>query len=110
MANFKFRKPLLITLALAVVVPVFIVLFISPIAKYVIEKYGKKYSGREITMDWIYVNPFTGYIHFSNLKIYEPKSDSLLFSTKGLSANFSMHKLLSKTYEISEIVLDEPIG
>jgi len=28
-------------------------------------------------MDWVYVNPFTGYVHFSNLRIYEAKSDSV---------------------------------
>nr|MBA3706593.1 DUF748 domain-containing protein [Bacteroidota bacterium] len=51
-----------------------------------------------------------GYVHFSGLKIYEPKSDSIFFSANGLSANFEMYKLFSKTYEISEIVLDDPKG
>ena len=87
-----------------------IILFISPIIKYLIEKYDVKYTSREITMDWAYVNPFTGYVHLNNLKIYEFKSDSVFISANGLSANFSMLKLLSKNYEISTVTLDHPWG
>jgi len=64
-------------------------------------------------MGWVYVNPFTGYVHISNLKIYESKKlpackkgDSIFFSAKGVSANFAIFKLLSKTIEIS----DQPKG
>ena len=110
MTKLKYKKPLLITIASAVLLVVVVVLFISPITKYLIEKYDEKYCGRQITMDWVYVNPFTGYIHFSDLKIYENKSDSVFFSTKGMSATFSMLILLTKNYEISEIDLNEPKG
>ena len=75
-----------------------------------IEKYDEKYTGRQITMDWVYVNPFTGYIHFKNLRIYELKSDSIFFSASGVSVNFAMLKLLSKTIEITKITLDRPKG
>ena len=61
-------------------------------------------------MDWAYVNPLTGYIHFSNLKIYELKSDSIFFSADGVSANISMLKLFSKTFEISKLTLNHPRG
>jgi len=87
-----------------------VILFISPITKYLIEKYDVKYSGREIKMDWAYVNPFTGSVYFNDLKIYEQNSDSVFFSAKGLDVNLSMLKLLSETYEISSVTLTEPIG
>ncbi len=61
-------------------------------------------------MDWIYVNPFTGYAHIDNLKIHEQNSDSIFFSADGISVNFEMHKLLSKTYEISSVTLNKPIA
>lgn len=85
-----------------------VILFISPISKYLVEKYDEKYAGREITMDWAYVNPFTGYIHFKNFKIYEFKSDTLFFSANDISLNIAMLKLPFKTYEISELSLDDP--
>jgi hypothetical protein len=96
---------------------VIIILFASPIVKYLIEKYDVKYTGRQIKTGMVYVNPFTGYIYIKNLKIYESKipssfniSDSVFFSAKGVSANFAMLKLLFKKIEISEISLNEPIG
>lgn len=85
-----------------------VIVFISPITKYLVEKYDLKYTGRQITMDWAYVNPFTGYVHFDNFKIFEFQSDSVFLSSKGVSANFEMRKLFSKSYEISELTLDKP--
>ncbi len=106
----KHKKLLIISLsALLTMIVVFLLLF-SVIAKWFIEKYDVKFTGREISMDWAYVNPFTGYAHFSNLNIFELESDTIFMSAKGLSVNFSMLKLLSKTYEISELTLEKPIA
>jgi hypothetical protein len=116
-ANTKLKKTILIVIGSIIITVTVVILLISPIAKYLLEKYAEKYTGRHIKMSWIYVNPFTGYVHISNLKIYESKSlpdykkgDSIFFSAKGVSANFAMLKLLSKTIEISEITLDQPKG
>ncbi|HWY13103.1 MAG TPA: DUF748 domain-containing protein [Bacteroidia bacterium] len=108
--SYKKRKAVLICFGFIAALVGIIILCISPLAKYLIEKYDEKYTGRQIEMDWAYVNPFSGYIHFSNVKIFELKSDSVFLSSSGISANFSMRKLFSKTYEIEELVLDEPKG
>ncbi len=116
-ANTKLKKTLIIVISSIIITVTVVILLISPIAKYLLEKYVEKYTGRHIKMSWIYVNPFTGYVHISNLKIYESKSlpaykegDSIFFSADGVSANFALRKLLSKTIEISEITLDKPRG
>jgi uncharacterized protein involved in outer membrane biogenesis len=106
----KLKNTLFILISTIIIIAVVVILFISPITKYLIEKYDEKYTGRQIVMNWAYVNPFTGYIHFSGLKIYESKSDSVFFSANGISLNISMLKLLSKTYEISQCTLDHPLG
>lgn len=106
----KLRKILLIIIGVLLIASVVIILFISPITKYLIEKNDEKYTGRKITMDWAYVNPFTGFVHLKNIKINELKSDSIFFSSNGLSINFSLYKLFSKTYEISELTLEKPRG
>src|SRR5271155_3215277 len=107
-ANTRIKKTILIATGAIIILMVLIIAFISPITKYLIEKNGVKYTGRKITLDWAYVNPFTGYIHFSNFKVYELKSDSVFFSADGISINIAMHKLLSGTYEISEFTLNHP--
>ena len=106
----KLKKTLLIISGTIILLVSLVIIFISPIAKYLIEKYDEKFTGRQITLDWAYVNPFTGYVHLNDLKVYEYKSDSVFFSFKGISANLEMHKLLSKKYEITELTLDHPTG
>ena len=87
---------------------IFVILLISPITKSLIEKYDEQYTGRKITLNWMYVIPFTGYMHISNLKVHEFNSDSLFLSAKSVNINVSLHKLLSKTIELSAIELNEP--
>ena len=94
-----------------------VILMISPITKYLIEKYDEQVLGRQILVDWVYVNPFTGYVHISNLRIYESKDqgnlvnpDTLFFTARGASANFSLFKLFSRTIEIEELTVDRPRG
>jgi len=85
-----------------------VIAFISPITKYAVEKYDEQYTGRQITLDWAYVNPFTGYIHLSGLKVFELDSDSIFISSDGLSINLDIWKLMSRKYELSEIILTRP--
>lgn len=107
--NTKVKKTILTVVLIIAVSVTLVIIFISPIAKYLVEKYDVKYTGREITMDYAYVNPFTGYVYMKNVKINELKSDSVFISSKGLSARFNMFKLFAKTYEISHITLNQPI-
>lgn len=104
------KKVLLILSGTILLLIAGVIIFISPLTKYLVEKYDEKYTGRQIKMDWAYVNPFTGYVHLDDLKIYELNSDSIFFSAKGVSANLQMRKLFSKNYIISELVLDNPKG
>lgn len=106
----KIKKPVLIFTSAIILIAVLFIVFISPASKYFIEKFDEKYTGRQITMDRMYVNPFTGYVYFSNLKIYELKSDSVFFSANSIGSNIAMLKLFNKTYEISNITINHPRG
>jgi hypothetical protein len=110
MAKKGLKKVILSTISVIVIAVVLIIIFISPLTKYLVEKYDEKFLGRKITLDWAYVNPFTGYVHLSNAKVYEPNGDTLFFSAKGIGANLSLHKLFSKTIEINDLILDNPYG
>jgi hypothetical protein len=116
-ANGKLKKTFFIVISSVIIAITVVILFISPITKYLVEKYDEKYTGRQIKTDWIYVNLFTGHVQVTNLKIYESisllaltESDSVFFSAKELSANFSILKMLFKTIEIKELTLDHPKG
>ena len=104
----KLKKTLLIISSILVILGLLVIVFISPITKHLVEKYDEQYTGRQITMDWAYVNPFTGYIHFDNFTVYELNSDSIFLRTEGVNINIAMLKLLTKTYEISALTLNQP--
>lgn len=106
----RLKKSALIIVLTAFVLTVLLLAFISPAARYLVQKYDEKYTGRQIMVEGAYVNPFTGYLHLKNVKIYEYKSDSVFLAIKSLKANFEMWKLFSKTYELSELILDHPRG
>jgi len=108
--NTRLKKIGVITGAILVALFVTVILCISPIAKYLIEKYAVKYTGRRITIDYAYVNPFTGYVYLKNLQIQENESDSVFLSAKGVSAKFSMLKFFNRTCEITELRLDKLNG
>ncbi|HET7819693.1 MAG TPA: DUF748 domain-containing protein, partial [Bacteroidia bacterium] len=108
MTGRNYKKTLVIISVSIVSLIGMIILFISPIIKYLIEKYDTKYIGREVSMDWAYVNPFTGHTYFNDIKIYEYKSDSIFFYADELSINFSINKLFSKIYEINGLTIYRP--
>jgi len=102
------KRTLLVVGTIIIVVPILLVAFASPIAKYVVEKYSVKWTGRQIRMKWAYVNPFTGHVHMEDFKIYEANSDSLFFEAKGVNGDISMRKMLSQTYDITQLTFEEP--
>ncbi|NVO18860.1 MAG: DUF748 domain-containing protein [Bacteroidetes bacterium] len=94
-----------------------ILLLLSPISKYLIEKYSVKYTGRKVMVGWVYVNPFSGHIHLQNLSIYENKQldslkieDTIFLKAAWVSADFSVGQLFSKSIAITSITLDHPTG
>jgi len=108
MALSKFKKVSLIIAGSLLLCVVIIIACLSPIAKYLLEKYDTEIIGREVTVESAYVNPFTGFIRFNGIKIFEDHSDSVFIKAKSLSGDFSLHRLLSKTYQLDQLILNEP--
>ncbi|UAY50776.1 DUF748 domain-containing protein [Ferruginibacter albus] len=102
------RRILFILLITIISLLVLLVIFISPIAKWAIERYSVEYTGRQIKMDKLRINLFTGSVSSKGLKIYEAKSSKLFFQCAELYADIEEHKLFSSTYELTEIRLDNP--
>ncbi|MBA3663073.1 MAG: DUF748 domain-containing protein [Bacteroidetes bacterium] len=106
----RIKKTGIIISGIILVLMVAVFFLVSRIGKYTVEKYDVKYSGREIKLDEVYINLFTGYIHFSGVKIYEAGSDSVFFSADEINANVEIHKLFRRTLELSEVTLIHPKG
>ena len=54
----KAKKIMIIVAATILGLVALVIIFISPISKYLVEKYDVTYTGREIKMDWAYVNKY----------------------------------------------------
>ena len=108
MATKRQRNIFLISLSSVAAMVVLLFLFLSPIAKYLIERYDKELCGRELKLQYAYVNPFTGYIQLKGLTAYELQGDSVFISTKSVHAYISIAKLFSRVVEINNLTLDAP--
>jgi hypothetical protein len=106
----KIKKGIVIMFGVILIVFTLILVILSPLTKYLLEKYDVELIGREADIGWTYVNPITGYVHLHDVKIYEREGDSIFLSVKGASANFTMYKLLSKEVEIAQLTIDRPLG
>ncbi|MFN8310795.1 MAG: DUF748 domain-containing protein [Chitinophagales bacterium] len=106
--NKPWKKAVAIVFGVLFGIIILVIVFISPIAKWAIEKYDMKILGREITLNWCYVNPFTGYAHLSGVKLFEQNSDSVFVAIDGASVDFAMLKIPSKIYEISSLSISSP--
>ncbi len=106
----KLKKVAFILAGSLAILLIVLLLFLQPMASYLISKYSIKYTGRQITADGVIINPFTGVVKLNDLKIYEAESDSIFFSSEWIYARISMLKLLSKTTEIRNLTLYHPWG
>jgi len=104
-----FRRILFTLLILIITGLILLVVFISPVVKWAVEKHSVEYTGRQINMDKLVINLFNGNIRVNGLKIYEAKSSKVFFQCNELYGNIVVHKLLSSQYEIPEIRLDHPV-
>ena len=103
------RRIFFTLLILIVTALILLVAFISPVAKWTIEKYSVEYTGRQVTLDKLTINLLSGNIRANGLKINEAKSNKVFFQCNELYGNIIVHKLLSGEYELPEIKLDHPV-
>lgn len=104
------RKKIVIFATIGFILIAALIIVSAPLAKYLVEEYDVQFLGREITVKWIYVNPFTGFVHLEGPEVKELKNDTIFFSAQSVSANFSVLKLFSSEYEISTLNVDHPVG
>ena len=102
------KKSLKITVILSSILlglVLMIIIFISPISKYLIEKYSEEYTGRKITMEGLRMNIFNGSITTKGLIVYEAKSNSPFFKADTFNLNIAVYKLWVGKYEITSVEL-----
>jgi hypothetical protein len=79
-----------------------------PVAKRLVEKHDVEYTGREITVGNIILNPFTVAISLNDLVMFEQESDTVFMSAERVRVRVSLLKLLRGVYEIRSVKVASP--
>lgn len=104
----KTLKPFIITLSCIFVLLVVIALITPPIAKNYIVKHSKELIGRQINMQGLYLNLFTGYARISGFELLEQDDQHTFVAFDTLSVDMSIFRLLSKEIRVNHINLVNP--
>jgi uncharacterized protein involved in outer membrane biogenesis len=83
-------------------------IFISPVAKYVIEKNSIQWLGRRITIGKINIRLFNGTVYIKDIKLSETDSSKVFFECHDVYLKVSLKKMLAKIYDVEEVRFDEP--
>jgi len=95
----------------AILVALFLalIIFISPIAKYLIEKNSEKYTGRVIRIATLNINIFTGKVNISGFRMYEPDKKTVFLGFRHMLAEVELRPLFHQEYHIDHLLLEEPV-
>lgn len=85
-----------------------ILLGISPLAKYYVEKHGKELIGRRVSVDQLRFNLLNGKLHIEDFTLYEADEKSPFVALDRFSTDVKLWSLLRRTVNINYIDLVRP--
>jgi Domain of Unknown Function (DUF748) len=88
---------------------ILVIALLGTIAKWTIEKYDGQWLGREIRVDKIRINAFTGEINIYNLNLMEANKVDTFVHINHAYADIEITHLISSNYDIAKILLERPI-
>lgn len=102
------RKLLIIIGAVVGILFGAILLGISPLAKYYVEKHGKELIGRRVSVDQLRFNLLNGKLHIEDFTLYEADEKSTFVALDRFSTDVKLWSLLKRTININYIDLVRP--
>lgn len=72
-----------------------IILLISPIARYMMEKNGEEYTGRQVKLNSLKINLLNGHVSFTGLTLFEPNKKDIFVSCDSFALDVSLAKYLT---------------
>ena len=104
----KFLKILGWIAATIVALVLVLILFISPIAKYIIEHKSEAWTGRIVRVEKLKINVFNGRVNAYDLKVFEPDKKTLFVGFRHLMVDLDEWKLLKSVYRVEHLLLEDP--
>ncbi|MFN5428990.1 MAG: hypothetical protein ACK5BO_13270, partial [Bacteroidota bacterium] len=106
---FNWKKILLFVITSLLALFILAAIFISPIARYLIEKYSEQYTGRLINMDYLRINLFNGEINVTGLRITEKNKRQVFIGVGEIDARVGLWRMLYSNYLVKKLRIDRPV-
>lgn len=106
---FNWKKILLFVITSLLALFILAAIFISPIARYLIEKYSEQYTGRLINMDYLRINLFNGEINVKGLRIHEKNKRQVFIGVGEIDARVGLWRMLYSNYLVKKLRIDRPV-
>ncbi len=104
----KTWKITLIAAATVLVLVLAVALLVSPVAKHYLVKHSPELIGRQVTVDKLRFNLFTGRLHVTDLRIAGAEDSTTFFSFADLEVRMRLLPLLAHRIDVKRIALQSP--
>lgn len=104
----KTWKITLIAVAVVFVLVMTAALLVSPVAKHYLVKHSPELIGRQVTVDKLRFNLFTGRLHVTDLRIAGVEDSTTFFSLADLEVRMRLLPLLAHRIDVKRIALRRP--
>lgn len=104
----KILRPLAITVATLVVLIIIAAIAAPPIAKHYIVKHSKEMIGRQIKLEGLYANIFTGYTRLTGFELLDTNDRDRFVAFDTLVVKVSLFRLLANELRVNRIRLVNP--
>jgi hypothetical protein len=88
---------------------ILVAVFISPIAKSILEKYSRQWLGRQLTVSEISVDLFSGNFTAHGLVVFEANEKDVFIQCDSVAGNFGWRKLFRREIEFNKLHLTGPV-
>lgn len=104
----KILKPIVVTLSAILVLLILATIIAPPVAKNYIIKHSKEMIGRQINIDGLYANIFTGYSRITGFELLDTNDRERFVKFDTLAVKVSLFRLLANELRINRIRLVNP--
>ena len=101
------RKVLLTILGIIVGLVLAVLLFVSPIAKWYVEKHDTELIGREVTIGSLWINVFHGSVNIKDLTLYEDDGVRPFVQFEQFKTKIQLKELLNKKLVVKRVLLSK---
>ena len=106
----RFTRIIKILLGVIAGILILLLLLISPLAEYLIEKNSREWAGRKIEMERLGINLLSGGVSIKQLKIYETDDHNLFVTVNKIRINAALFSFISGRNIIEEALIQDAIN